>query len=338
MNVRVVAVTGIICASTVLTVWNFHSHIAYVFSQSHIITSPSPVTAPVSTDITVGWVGDMVPSDISTYNAHAFTAVAPTLALPTLLIGNLEGTFAQSDRISKCVYIATQCHAFRGDAGFADELKKAGFDVVSLVNNHSYDFGSDGLADTTAELDRAGIAYISPTKPTLSITIQEKKIGILGLSSTPPAQTITDYDFIVKNVTELKASHDYVIVIFHGGSEGSDKTALPYTEEYFGTENRGDVVRVAHTAIDAGADMVLGSGPHVLRTIENYRGKTIAYSLGNFIGGGRLVTRGTLGLSGVFIGNLSTATHQFISILLSPDGIPSLDPTEQSRQLLETLK
>ncbi len=298
---------------------------------------------PVPTDqnITIGWVGDMVPSTDTLYNRSAFVSVQEELQKPDLMIGNLEGTFAQEGRVDKCVFLASdQCHSFRGDLSFAYALTDAGFDFVSLVNNHSYDFLEEGLADTERVLDEVGIPYISPTKPTTSITVKDKTVGILGLSSTPPAQTIADYEFIARETQRLSQENDFVIVIFHGGAEGSDKTAVPNTTEYVGSENRGDVAQVARVAIDAGADLVLGSGPHVLRKIETYQSAPIAYSLGNFVGGRRLIMGGSLSISGIFTATLQKdgpATYDFVSVLLGPDGIPTLDPLEQGRSLMQEL-
>jgi len=294
-----------------------------------------------SDDITIGWVGDMVPAKDAEYNHAAFSFVGTELQKPDLMIGNLEGTFALEHRTSKCVYIATRCHAFRGDESFADALKNSGFDLVSLINNHSYDYGTDGLKDTLAILDARGIPYIAPTKPTTTLLVKGKRIGILGLSSTQPLQTINDYEFITTTITTLKAENDFVIVVFHGGTEGSDKTLVPGANEYMGTENRGNVELVAHTAIDAGADMVLGSGPHVLRKIETYKNKTIAYSLGNFVGGnGNLTTTGILGHSGIFTSTLSDQRPQqtnFISVLLTKNGTPTLDILDHGKKLIESL-
>jgi hypothetical protein len=290
--------------------------------------------------ITIGWVGDMVPSNDSDYNENVFAEVASAILKPDLMIGNLEGTFAQADRNDKCMYLTSMCHAFRGDLSFAASLKDAGFDFVSLINNHSYDYGIEGLADTEAILDEAGIPYISPNKPSTSITVKGKKIGIVGLSSTEPTKTITDYDFIKRMVTTLKQENDIVIVIFHGGAEGSTKTSVPGTIEYVGNENRGDVQKVGRLAVDAGADIVLGAGPHVLREIELYEHTPIAYSLGNFVGGKQLMTTGILGISGIVTVTLekdAPTTYDFTSVVLSEDGIPSLDPLDQGKQLLKSL-
>lgn len=288
----------------------------------------------------IGWVGDIVPAKNNDFNNNAFLYVEGFLKKPTLMIGNLEGTFALKNRVSKCSYLATLCHAFSSSPEFANTLKDAGFDFISLVNNHSYDYGEDGLVDTEKALELAGIPYISPTHPSTIIDIDNKKIGIVGVSSTPPYSTINDFPFIKKEIEKLKENSDITILIFHGGAEGSNKTIVTGEYEYLGTENRGNVELVAKTAIDAGADMVLGSGPHVLRKVSYYKDKPIIYSAGNFFGGNeRLLTSGNLGISAIF--TLSEKNNNFVhnltSILLTKSGIPYPDPTNQALLLLESL-
>ncbi|MDB5254966.1 MAG: capsule biosynthesis protein CapA [Candidatus Nomurabacteria bacterium] len=325
----------VLCIAAALAVW----HLSAIPSSDPEYKVESPT---IPDTITIGWVGDMVPSDDIGYNITALNNnVSDALEQPDLMIGNLEGTFAHEDRKTKCVYISSQCHAFRGDSSFADTLKAAGFDFVSLINNHSYDYGTDGLKDTEAELDRVGLVYIAPDKPTASITIKGTKIGIMGLSSTEPTETISDYAYIAATVEALKKENDIVVVIFHGGAEGATKTKVTGATEYMGTENRGNVQAVAHTAINAGADLVLGAGPHVLRKTELFNNKPIAYSLGNFVGGkGRLSTTGVLALSGIFTTTFEQKVPtdtSFTSVILSKDGIPSLDPTDQAKTLLDSL-
>jgi hypothetical protein len=339
----------ILCIVAALIVWHFS--VISISDPSVPITVESPATPPVQT-LSIGWVGDMVPASDQGYDLTSLNNVADTLAVPDLMMGNLEGTFAQAGSISKCTYISSMCHAFAGDPSFADTLKAAGFDFVSLVNNHSLDYGTAGLKETEAELNRVGLAYIAPNKLTASITIKGVKIGIMGLSSTPSSvlgqATITDYAYIAQTVEALKKNNDIVVVIFHGGAEGADKTAVTGAEEYEGSEDRGNVQAVAYTAINAGADLVLGDGPHVLRKVEWYKGKPIAYSLGNFVGGnGRLATEGNLGLGGIFTALFTSndsislpivpTSTSFTSVVLSQDGIPSLDPTDASKKLLQSL-
>lgn len=331
----------LICIVAALAVWHF----SVVPTNDPDFVVQSPATAPTKT-LTIGWVGDMVPASDVGYNLTVMNNVSSTLEIPDLMMGNLEGTFAHAGRISKCTYLGTMCHAFKGDSSFADALNASGFKFISLINNHSLDYGTAGLKDTEAELDRVGLPYIAPNKPTASITIKGVKVGIMGLSSMQPTAMITDYSYIAQTVQALRKDNDIVVVIFHGGAEGADKTIVTGGEEYEGNEDRGNVQAVAYTAINAGADLVLGDGPHVLRKVETYHGKPIAYSLGNFVGGnGRLSVKGNLALGGIFtvvFQNDSTGkevplANNFTSILLDKTGTPSLDPTNQAQQLLDSL-
>jgi hypothetical protein len=306
-----------------------------------VVLPQVPTPLPIPKTLSIGWVGDMVPSE-STFNETVFDFVKEKTQTPDIMIGNFEATFALPDRLSKCSYIQSRCHAFRGDPNFAVSLADAGFNVISLVNNHALDFGPEGLTDTEDVLTRAGIDFISLNKPTLSLEKNGYKVGILGVSSTPPTRYILDYDYITRETEKLKENHDIVILIFHGGSEGSTKTAVTGEYEFLGTENRGNVEKVAHTAIDAGADIVLGSGPHVLRKMEYYKDGVIVYSAGNFVGGNeKLLTKGALGISGIF--NIFVhdkgprLRHSIDSILLTKEGVPYLDWAEQGKLMVEEL-
>jgi hypothetical protein len=336
----------ILCIAAACAVWRFS--LQSISSPTVTIPSSTNTQTPDIDGLTIGWVGDRVPATDSGYNLTVLNNVSDDLEVPDLMMGNLEGTFAHAGRTSKCATGLPNCYAFAGDPSFADTLKAAGFDFVSLINNHSLDYGNAGLKDTEAELNRVGLAYIAPDKPTTSITVNGVKIGIMGISSTPPASTITDYAYIANTVIQLKKENDIVIVIFHGGAEGDDQTAVTGAEEYQGSEDRGNVQAVAYTAINAGADLVLGDGPHVLRKVQWYHNKLIAYSLGNFVGGnGRLSTTDKLGLGGIFTASFikDPATgienvqkeYGFTSVLLDKDGTPSLDPTNTAQQLLNSL-
>ncbi|MCC7436575.1 CapA family protein, partial [Candidatus Nomurabacteria bacterium] len=222
-----------------------------IFLSASSVLSPEILKLNGVKDFSIGWVGDMVPSSSESFDQNAFFYVKEITKSHDLMIGNLEGTFAKENRVSKCFYINTKCHAFRSGTVLAYALKDAGFNFISLVNNHSYDYGEEGLADTELALRSVGISFISPTKPTATVLVNNKKIGILGVSSTPPLSTITNYEFIKREISKLKESSDITILVFHGGAEGSDKTIVTGGYEYLGTENRGNVELVAKTAIDA---------------------------------------------------------------------------------------
>ncbi len=127
----------------------------------------------------------------------------------------------------------------------------------------------------------------------------------------------------------------------HAGAEGSDKTHTPNgTEMAFG-ENRGDVRAFSHAVVDAGADLVLGSGPHVIRGMERYRGRLIAHSLGNFAGWDNFGISGTLGLSGLLTVKLDSTGHiqsgRWLSLVLADPGVPVLDSNHTSARLADDL-
>ena len=96
------------------------------------------------------------------------------------------------------------------------------------------------------------------------------------------ANSLNDHEIAVERVRALAADNDIVIVSFHAGAEGDGAEQLPFAREYYVGEDRGDVVMFAHAMVDAGADLLLGHGPHVARAMELYRDRLIAYSLGNF--------------------------------------------------------
>ncbi len=134
---------------------------------------------------------------------------------------------------------------------------------------------------------------------------------------------------------------ELVVVLAHAGGEGSAQTRVPLGREIAMGEDRGDTRAFAHAAVDAGADLVLGSGPHVLRGIEHYRGKLIAYSLGNFAGWHNFSTAGATSLSGLLTVRLSRDGYlrggRFAGLRLSADGVPSNDTTGEAVALVNAL-
>ncbi len=125
-----------------------------------------------------------------------------------------------------------------------------------------------------------------------------------------------------------------MIVTFHGGAEGSDKTHVPNGTEYFLGENRGNLRAFSHAVVDAGADLVVGHGPHVLRGMEFYKGRLIAYSMGNFAGYGVFSLSGPLGVSGVLKATLRAdgtwVKGRLVATRLVGEGVPALDPAESA--------
>ncbi len=197
---------------------------------------------------------------------------------------NLEGPLY--DGTNPPAKLCTHCFTFRSPTYYAGVLASLGIDVVSLANNHSGDYGEAGRESTMAALRAHGIAFggldrdgaraatlLLPGGRRAAVVAFAPNEGTLNLNDLPAAE---------KFIRNLKKTHDLVIVSFHGGAEGWDHVHVAMGDEMFDGEDRGDVVRFAHGAIDAGADIVVGQGPHVPRAVELYRGHLIAYSLGNF--------------------------------------------------------
>lgn len=245
----------------------------------------------------LGFVGDIVPAqkDMS----HFFESIAEYTKKPDLMIGNFEGTVTE-ESISKCDKIENNCFAFKGNTSILESLQKAGFDVLNIANNHSYDYGEKGNAETINNIQDYGMIASGQKDQVATTSIHGTKIAVIGFSSYEWTNQFFDQKEVTKIVQNAKKDTDIVIVVFHGGKEGRGAEIVPTEKEWYLGEDRGDLMLFAKTAIDAGADIVLGSGPHILRGFEIYKNKLIAYSLGNFASGDpRALTNGILGDTGI---------------------------------------
>src|SRR5512141_366561 len=219
--------------------------------------------------------------------ATLFRSVAPLLAGHDIVFGNLEGPLTDASLSPKCPKPrrgGRPCFAFRTPPRYAARLVEAGFTAVHIANNHALDFGMEGLDNTLDVLYAAGIEPVGGERVAV-FTISGKSVAVAGFSyslRTRYVYPLQDIEAARKIVAELKGEYDLVVVSFHGGAEGAPAMRVTDADEEFLGEQRGNVVRFARAVVEAGADLVLGHGPHVPRAIEVYRGKLIAYSLGNF--------------------------------------------------------
>jgi poly-gamma-glutamate capsule biosynthesis protein CapA/YwtB (metallophosphatase superfamily) len=257
-----------------------------------------------------------------------------------LVFGNLEGTLA-TDGQSKCGPSSTNCFAFRAPPSYAQVLKRAGFSLLNLANNHALDYGSIGQSETVAALDRASLRHTGRPHEVAYVHARGVTIAVLGFAPYPWAQSLTDIPAAQRLVGRAAEAADLVVVTMHAGAEGSDHQHVqPGTETYLG-ENRGNAVAFSHAVIDAGADLVVGSGPHVLRGLEWYHGRLIAYSLGNFLGYGTLGLDGPTGISAVLKVALrsdgSWASGRIVPLRLIKPGLPADDAGAAAASLVRTL-
>ena len=279
--------------------------------------------------------------------ATLFRSVAPLLAGHDVVFGNLEGPLTDVDRSPKCPRPRRDgrpCFAFRTPPRFAVRLAEAGFNVVNVANNHALDFGMEGLDNTLAALDNAGIQPVGGERVAV-FAVGGKSVAVAGFSysfRTRYVHPLLDIEAARGIVAELKGEYDLVVVSFHGGAEGVQAMRAADAEEEFLGERRGNVVRFARAVVDAGADLVLGHGPHVPRAIEVYRGKLIAYSLGNFAVYSMFNIKGPSGLGYVLQVELDPETGDVVrfrtpSVALRHPGIPGPDPSGKAEALLRKL-
>jgi hypothetical protein len=298
-------------------------------------TSPSPSksatgAAAKNTVITIGWVGDTTPG--SKYgnppdNGRAlFANVREQLSAPDLMIANLEGTYSTATTAKGS---GANVFCFQAPPSYAKALDWAGIDMVSLANNHSYDYLEAGFLQTQEALKSVGVDYAGVPGETPIVDVKGVRVAVLGFSPYQWHNNINDIPGAAGLVEEAAGEADLVVVVMHGGAEGADLVHTPNGPEYAYGENRGDLRAFSHACIDAGADLVLGSGPHVIRGIERYKHKLIAYSLGNFGGWDNFGTGGNLSLSGLLTVKIDGAGTiqggRWLSLYLYEPGVPSVD-------------
>ncbi len=206
------------------------------------------------------------------------------LSVPDLTFGNLEGPFSDNAKLAKKCRDTTKCYAFRVPESYAGVLDSAGFNMLSIANNHIGDFGYEAKLTTSAILDSMNISYAGTDDYpwTVRTIFDTLKVGFCAFAPNKGTVNLHDVKRVEEIISMLEDSCDIVVVSVHGGGEGAENQHVTREEEYYYGENRGNIYEFAHRIVDLGADIVLGHGPHVSRALEMYRGRLIAYSLGNF--------------------------------------------------------
>jgi poly-gamma-glutamate capsule biosynthesis protein CapA/YwtB (metallophosphatase superfamily) len=257
-----------------------------------------------------------------------------------LTVGNLETALGNSGT-TKCASGSSDCFAFQAPADEAQGVHQAGFSAVNVANNHTDDAGATGLQETDAALSAARLRWTGRPGQTTYLVRRGVKIALLGFAPYQYDRSLLDIPAAVAAVRQAAGRAQMVVVFIHAGAEGaSAQHVRPGMETYLG-EERGDPIAFSHAVIRAGADLVLGSGPHVLRAMQWYHGRLIAYSLGNFSG------YYTLGLGGVTSDSAILhvrlrADGTFVSgsvtpLTLAGGGTPEPDPAGTSIQIINSL-
>lgn len=304
--------------------------------------APEPVTLKLAAvgDIMLGtdYPRDHLPPDDG---RELLAAIIPVLQRADIAFGNLEGTLLDGGEPVKQCQNPERCYLFRSPARYAQTLQQAGFDVMSLANNHARDFGEEGRSASMQALQQAGIQHSGRIGDIASWTVKGQRIALIAFAPFKNSHDMLDISAAQILVAGLEAEHDIVLVSIHGGAEGLDALHLPFANEFYYGEDRGNVVTFAHAVIEAGADVVLGHGPHVPRALELYQGRLIAYSLGNFCTYYGISVSGLKGLAPVLEINI-TADGEFIDGRIisarqqRPSG-PQPDDTHEAARLMSTL-
>jgi hypothetical protein len=295
--------------------------------------------------LTLAWGGDVTPG--SAYGLPPadgrglLAAVRAPLRGADLATVNLEGTFGIGGT-PKCGFgVSPTCFAFQAPPANAVALSSAGVDLVNLANNHAWDYGADGMGQTVLALRDRRIAFTGRPGEITYINRPDTRVAFVGFASYPWTSPIRDLPAAQALIREAAAHANVVVALMHAGAEGQAQTHTPDVDEQAFGEQRGNARAFAHAAIDAGADLVLGSGPHVLRGMEVYDDRLIAYSLGNLAGWKNFSVAGTsavsallrvrIGREGAFRGGTLTALR------LAGAGVPRRDPTRTALGAIATV-
>jgi hypothetical protein len=337
---------------------------------------PAPVRfrAPVR----FAFVGDInlgtttVPDGVPPDTGRGLLDAARPALVGDLVVGNFEGVLADTGTSEKCTRMRDDdrgrderrrparsrrrraadtaavrpgCYAFRTPTALAPRLVDAGFTHLNLANNHANDYGPAGRASTERTLDSLGLRLYGPLGRIAIDTVRRgdsvTTVGLVGFTTYPYAYDLLDIARSAAVVDSVRPLVDLLIVTFHGGSEGARALHLGETAESLGREPRGELRRWARAVIDAGADAVIGHGPHVLRGIEFYRGKPVAYSLGNFVTYRGFNLDGPLGVTGVlqleFAPDRRLRSARLVPMVQRPREGPAPDPDRTALELVRRL-
>jgi poly-gamma-glutamate capsule biosynthesis protein CapA/YwtB (metallophosphatase superfamily) len=291
----------------------------------------------------LAWVGDMTFGTLNEWPADGtgslVAAMKPYLR-SDLTVGNLETALGDLP-MSKCSPHEKDCYQFEAPTYTAKDLKRDGFSAVNVANNHTLDAGLAGEASTDRALRAAGLRWAGRPGQITYLTRNGIKIALLGFAPWSYDADALDIPAAEALVRTAKQHAQVVIVMEHLGGEGDDYRHVKPGEEYFLGQDRGNSIAFTHGVIDAGADLVMGSGPHVLRGFQWYRGHLIAYSVGNFCGYDTLGLDAYTSVSAILHVTLN-ARGQFVKGSITPlrlvaPGVPERDPDRTAVSYINSL-
>lgn len=318
-------------------------------------TMPSPRAAPIQADsLTFAFVGDIMmgttfPDSVagthlpSNNGKNLFDGCREIFHRVDIAAGNLEGSFLSGPGERRPVTNPNTYYIFRMPPEYVGNLVEAGFDFAGIANNHINDFGEPGRVSTMATLRDASLGHAGLKGRCETALYQRNglRIGITQFGHGDNNLDVTDLGELRRVVKSLRDSADIVVVSFHGGAEGVKFTHVPHQPETYVGEARGNVEEFAHAAVDAGADIVFGHGPHVPRAAELYNDHIIFYSLGNFCTPFRMSIGGPTGyapIAEVTVGRDGKFRRGRIYSFVQRRGSgPVADPTNAAARLIKKL-
>ncbi len=319
-----------------------------IAAERHAITCTAPASTTTGPDsIRMVFGGDIVLGNNylvdnipASWDERYFAGVRDIIKGADMAFGNLEGVLSKHGETTKVLGTGRQ-YAFRMPPRYAKLLRDEGFDILNVANNHAYDFGESGFSDTLENLHAVGIAYVGLRDHVATLSAGGLNIAMLGFSYSPRFASVFELGESAERVRQAKAQGDFVIVTFHAGAEGPAAIWHSNRNEIFFGENRGNVVAFAHAMIDAGADLVVGHGPHVLRAVECYKNRPIAYSLGNFVGVGGLSAKKMTAVSALLEVTVSregtVLAMNLIPLRFNEQKLPEVDKRARGTRLINYL-
>ncbi len=334
------------------------------------LIEPPPPAARLYAPVRLAFVGDInlgtetLPDGVPPDSGRGLLDRARPSLTGDLVVGNFEGVLADTGTSVKCVVPLTaaerrkrpkgdtvsvrtrsNCYAFRTPTMLAPRLIEAGFTHMNLANNHANDLGQHGRKSTEETLRGLGVRLYGPVNQISVDTVWRgdslTTVGLIGFTTYPYAYNLLDIERSAAVVDSVRPLVDLLVVTFHGGTEGVKALHTGEAAESLGREPRGDLRRWSRAVIDAGADAVIGHGPHVLRGIEFYRNRLIAYSLGNFATYRGFNLSGPLGITAVlqleFGADRTLARGRLVPMKQLPQRGPFPDPDSTAIHLIRRL-
>ena len=337
------------------------------------LLEPAPAPPRLFAPVRLAFVGDInlgtatLPDGVPPDSGRAILERARPSLVGDLVVGNFEGVLADTGTPTKCLLPTPRkrvrkksvssgspeappatrpnCYAFRTPTMLAPRLVDAGFTHMNLANNHANDLGPAGRQSTEETLRNLGVRLYGPLGQVSVDTIRRADslttVGLIGFTTYPYAYNLLDIERSAAVVDSVRPLVDLLLVTFHGGAEGAKAIHTSEVAESLGREPRGDLRRWARAVIDAGADAVIGHGPHVLRGMEFYRDRLIAYSLGNFATYRGFNLTGPLGITAVlqleFSGDRKLLGARLVPMMQLPRQGPFPDPDSTAIHLVRRL-